>query len=210
MLSLPLPKAALLLACSKYRPEPPIIACVMDEQVQRQLSLSWGITPLLMEEAHSTDALIEMSTAAAEKAGFLQSGDLAVVTAGVPVGISGTTNMIKVHMVGDCLSMGNGVGNHSVARGVACVCRTMDEINAKFTPGCVLVVPGTTNAMLPWIRNAAAVVTEEGGMNSHAAIVALTLDKPVIVGAFSATENIKDGQMIAVDSAHGTVQSLQV
>lgn len=195
---------------SKYRPEPPIIACVMDEQVQRQLSLSWGITPLLMEEAHSTDALIEMSTAAAEKAGFLQSGDLAVVTAGVPVGISGTTNMIKVHMVGDCLCMGNGVGNHSVARGVACVCRTLDEISAKFTPGCVLVVPGTTNAMLPWIRNAAAVVTEEGGMNSHAAIVGLTLDKPVIVGAFSATENIKDGQMIAVDSAHGTVQSLQV
>ncbi len=195
---------------SKYRPEPPIIACVMDEQVQRQLSLSWGITPLLMEEAHSTDALIEMSTAAAEKAGFLQSGDLAVVTAGVPVGISGTTNMIKVHMVGDCLCMGNGVGNHSVARGVACVCRTLGEISAKFTPGCVLVVPGTTNAMLPWIRNAAAVVTEEGGMNSHAAIVGLTLDKPVIVGAFSATENIKDGQMIAVDSAHGTVQSLQI
>ena len=195
---------------SKYRPEPPIIACVMDEQVQRQLSLSWGITPLLMDEAHSTDALIEMSTAAAEKAGFLQSGDLAVVTAGVPVGISGTTNMIKVHMVGECLCMGNGVGNHSVARGTACVCRSLDEIKAKFTPDCVLVVPGTTNAMLPWIRQAAAVVTEEGGMNSHAAIVGLTLDKPVIVGAFSATENIKDGQMIAVDSAHGTVQSLQV
>ncbi len=195
---------------SKYRPQTPIIACVMDEQVQRQLSLSWGITPLMMEEAHSTDALIEMSVATAEKAGYLQSGDLAVVTAGVPVGISGTTNMIKVHMVGDCLCMGSGVGNQGVARGNACVCRTADEIAAKFTPGCVLVVPGTNNDMLPWIREAAAIVTVEGGVNSHAAIVGLTLDKPVIVGAFSATENIKDGQLVAVDSAHGTVQSLQL
>ena len=194
---------------SKYRPQTPIIACVMDKQVQRQLALSWGITPLMMEEAHSTDALIDMSVATAEKAGYLHSGDLAVVTAGVPVGISGTTNMIKVHMVGDCLCMGSGVGNHSVARGTACVCRTSEEIAAKFTPGCVLVVPGTNNDMLPWIREAAAVVTVEGGLNSHAAIVGLTLDKPVIVGAFSATENIKDGQLIAVDSAHGTVQSLQ-
>ncbi len=195
---------------SKYRPQPPVIACVMDPQVQRQLSLSWGITPLLMEEAHSTDALIEMSVATAERAGYLQSGDLAVVTAGVPVGISGTTNMIKVHMVGDCLCMGTGVGSHSVARGRACVCRDASELEAKFVPGCVLVVPGTTNSMLPWIREASAVVTVEGGLNSHAAIVGLTLGKPVIVGAFSATENIKDGQMIAVDSAHGTVQSLQV
>ena len=195
---------------SKYRPEPPIIACVMDEQVQRQLALSWGITPLLMEEATSTDALIEMSVATAEKAGYLQSGDLAVVTAGVPVGISGTTNMIKVHMVGDCLCMGSGVGTHRVARGNACVCRSLEEVRAKFTPGCVLVVPGTNNDMLPFIREAAAVVTVEAGTNSHAAIIGLALEKPVIVGAVSATENIKDGQLVAVDSAHGTVQSLQV
>ncbi len=194
---------------SKYRPQPPIIACVMDDQVQRQLSLSWGITPLRMEEARSTDELIEMSTATAEKYGFLQSGDVAVVTAGVPVGISGTTNMIKVHMMGECLCMGNGVGNQRVARGRACVCHNIDEIRAKFTPGCMLVVPGTTNEMMPWLREAAGIVTVEGGRNSHAAIVGLTLDKPVIVGAISATENIKDGQLIAVDSAHGTVQSLQ-
>ena len=89
---------------SKYRPKQPIIACVMDEQVQRQLSLSWGITSLLMGPAHSTDELIEMSTALAEKNGYLHNGELAVVTAGVPVGVSGTTNMIKIHMVGNCLA----------------------------------------------------------------------------------------------------------
>ena len=62
--------------------------------MQRQLSLSWGITPLMMSLAHSTDELIEMSTALAKENGYLHNGELAVVTAGVPVGVSGTTNMI--------------------------------------------------------------------------------------------------------------------
>ena len=98
---------------SKYRPTQPIIACVMNEQVQRQLSLSWGITSLLMGPAKSTDELIEMSTALAQKNGYLHNGELAVVTAGVPVGVSGTTNMIKIHMVGNCLSTGVGVGREN-------------------------------------------------------------------------------------------------
>ena len=95
---------------SKYRPEQPIIAFVMRPQVQRQLSLSWGITPLLMPLAHSTDELIEVSTSLAEKYGYIHNGELAVVTAGVPVGVSGTTNMVKIHMVGNCLASGVGVG----------------------------------------------------------------------------------------------------
>ena len=196
---------------SKYRPKQPIIACVMDEQVQRQLSLSWGITSLLMGPAHSTDELIEMSTALAEKNGYLHNGELAVVTAGVPVGVSGTTNMIKIHMVGNCLATGVGVGpeNNDVASGKACVCRTMDEVRAKFKPGMVLVVPSTSNEMLSFVRDAAALVVEEPGLNSHAAIAGKALLKPTVVGAAGATSHIRDGLMVAVDCAHGSVQRLQ-
>ena len=198
---------------SKYRPTQPIIACVMDEQVQRQLSLSWGITSLLMGPAKSTDELIEMSTALAQKNGYLHNGELAVVTAGVPVGVSGTTNMIKIHMVGNCLSTGVGVGRENAdltsASGKACVCRTLDEVRAKFKPGMVLVVPSTTNEMLEYVRDAAALVVEEAGMNSHAAIAGKALLKPTVVGAAGATSHIRDGLMIAVDCAHGSVQRLQ-
>ena len=196
---------------SKYRPKQPIIACVMDEQVQRQLSLSWGITSLLMGPAHSTDELIEMSTALAQKNGYLHNGELAVVTAGVPVGVSGTTNMIKIHMVGNCLATGVGVGpeNNDVASGKACVCRTMDEVRAKFKPGMVLVVPSTSNEMLSFVRDAAALVVEEPGLNSHAAIAGKALLKPTVVGAAGATSHIRDGLMVAVDCAHGSVQRLQ-
>ena len=196
---------------SKYRPQQPIIACVMREQVQRQLSLSWGITPLMMSLAHSTDELIEMSTALAKENGYLHNGELAVVTAGVPVGVSGTTNMIKIHMVGNCLATGVGVGpeNNDVASGKACVCRTMDEVRAKFKPGMVLVVPSTSNEMLSYVRDAAALVVEEAGLNSHAAIAGKALLKPTIVGAVGATAHIRDGLMVAVDCAHGSVQRLQ-
>ncbi len=196
---------------SKYRPQQPIIACVMREQVQRQLSLSWGITPLMMSLAHSTDELIEMSTALAKENGYLHNGELTVVTAGVPVGVSGTTNMIKIHMVGNCLATGVGVGpeNNDVASGKACVCRTMDEVRAKFKPGMVLVVPSTSNEMLSFVRDAAALVVEEPGLNSHAAIAGKALLKPTVVGAAGATSHIRDGLMVAVDCAHGSVQRLQ-
>ena len=198
---------------SKYRPEQPIIACVMKEQVQRQLALSWGITPLMMPLAHSTDELIEMSTSLAKENGYLHYGELAVVTAGVPVGVSGTTNMIKIHMVGNCLATGVGVGRGKTdlvsASGKACVCRTLEEVKAKFRPGMVLVVPSTTNEMLGYVRDAAALVVEEPGLNSHAAIVGNSLLKPTIVGAAGACSHIRDGLDIAVDCAHGSVQRLQ-
>ena len=196
---------------SKYRPQQPIIACVMKEQVQRQLALSWGITPLMMPLAHSTDELIEMSTSLAKENGYLHNGELAVVTAGVPVGVSGTTNMIKIHMVGNCLATGVGVGpeNNDVASGKACVCRTLEEVRAKFKPGMVLVVPSTSNEMLSFVRDAAALVVEEPGLNSHAAIAGKALLKPTVVGAAGATSHIRDGLMVAVDCAHGSVQCLQ-
>ena len=198
---------------SKYRPSQPIIACVMDEQVQRQLSISWGITPLMMDLATSTDELIEKSTTLAKEHGYLHDGELAVVTAGVPVGVSGTTNMIKIHMIGNCLATGVGVGPEGAAlanaTGKACVCRTIEEIRTKFKPGMVLVVPSTSNEMLSYVRDAAALVVEEAGLNSHAAIAGKALLKPTIVGAVGATAHIRDGLMIAVDCAHGSVQRLQ-
>ena len=198
---------------SKYRPAQPIIACVMNEQVQRQLAISWGITPLMMALAHSTDELIEMSTALAKENGYLHDGELAVVTAGVPVGVSGTTNMIKIHMIGNCLATGVGIGPEGAvmanATGKACVCHNLDELRAKFKPGMVLVVPSTSNEMLSYVRDAAAIVVEEPGLNSHAAIAGKALLKPTIVGAAGATSHIRDGLMIAVDCAHGSVQRLQ-
>ncbi len=192
---------------SQFHPGTPIIACVVEETVRRQLALSWGITPLQMPYARNTDELISMATEVAQKAGLIKAGDVVVLTAGLPVGVPGTTNMIKVHLVGDSLLTGVGVGTRTVT-GPLCVCRTPDEVRQKFHPGDVLVVPFTTNDMLDAMRQSAAIIAEEAGANSHAATVGLTLDKPVITGAAYATRVLPDGIKVAVDCARGTVRRL--
>ena len=79
---------------------------------------------------------------------------------------------------------------------------------AGLRPGQILVVPFTTNDALPFMKEAAGIITEEAGMNSHSAIVGLTLGKAVIVGATNATRTLKDGMMISMDCARGLVQAM--
>lgn len=84
---------------SRYRPECDIISCATTEKVCRQLSLSWGVTPLVIKEEKEVFDLFDKAIMAAEKIGLLHKGDLTVITSGVPIGFSGTTNMIKVQIV---------------------------------------------------------------------------------------------------------------
>jgi pyruvate kinase len=84
---------------SKYRPQSPIIGGSLSEKVCRQLNLSWGVTPLLLEEKQNADELFEHALERARAAGLAQEGDTVVLIAGVPVGIAGTTNLIKAHIV---------------------------------------------------------------------------------------------------------------
>ena len=192
---------------SRFRPSTTVVALLLDPQVQRQMALYWGVEPITMPFASSTDELVDFAVQAAEEAGIVKQGDLVVVTAGVPVGVSGTTNMIRVCQVGGALLNGIGVGNQK-ASGPLCVCRTLDDVAEKFHAGDVLVVPYTNNDQLPYIRQAAAVISEEASTDSHTATVGLTLDKPVIVGAANATRRLQDGTMVSVDCVRGVVQTL--
>ena len=112
---------------SKFRPYYPIVGCTTEENVWRQLNLSWGVVPMLIEEVEDTDALFEAAVEAAERTGLVKSGDLVVITAGVPLGISGTTNMMKVHVVGHVLLTGEGVTEQVVSARL-CVCKHLESI----------------------------------------------------------------------------------
>ena len=191
----------------RYRTSTPVGALLLDPQVRRQMNLYWGVAPIMMPYAGSTDELVDFAVQAAEDAGLVKQGDIVVVTAGVPVGVAGTTNMIRVRQVGGSLINGMGVGGQ-MASGRLCVCRTVSEAAEKFRPGNVLVVPYTNNDFLPYIREAAAVICEEGSTEGHAATVGLTLDKAVIVGAVAATRRLEDGVLVSVDCARGVVQTL--
>ena len=191
---------------SKHRPPCPIIGCSPDKKVVRQLNLSWGVYPLLIPEKTSTDELFECSTKAAEAAGLIQSGDLTVITAGVPIGVSGTTNLLKVHLTGNILVSGKGIGETKVCSKM-CVGKTEEQIAEEFESGDIIVVPQTSNRLLQFMRKARAIITEAEGVNSHAAIVGMTLGIPVIVGCKNATHILKNGTTVVVDAEKGIVYS---
>ena len=84
---------------SKYRPTCPIISCTPSQRVCRQMNLSWGVMPLMIQEETNSDELLQHAVDSAKKAGYIHTGDMVVITAGLPLGISGTTNLMKVDKV---------------------------------------------------------------------------------------------------------------
>ena len=140
----------------------------------------------------------------AEKAGLVKSGELVAITAGVPLGVSGTTNMMKVHVVGHVLVTGRGVTKKKVCARL-CVCADLAQAQKEFRDGDILVAEQTSNEMLPLLRRAGGIITEQNGMNSHGAIVGLSLDLPVLVGAAGAVSLLHTGAVVTLDGERGVV-----
>lgn len=193
-------------AISKYRPEVPVIAATYDEDVRRSLALTWGVESVITEMVKSTDAVIESAISTAFREEKVSEGDLIVITAGIPAGVSGTTNMIKVHTVGNVLTRGLGLGKKSVC-GKAVIGSTVDELEDRFEDGDILVARQTEVDMIEYMKRASAIIVEEGGLTSHAAIVALSLEIPTIIGAKEATVKIKKGEIVTVDPNSGLIYS---
>lgn len=189
---------------SKYRPECPVIGCTTSEKVYRQLAMSWGVIPVLFEEKQSSDELFEHAVEKAVETGIVTSGDLVVLTAGLPIGIPGMTNILKVHIVGDVLTQGIGINQKSVV-GTLCVCHNEEEALTTFSGGEILVIPETSNKLMSILRRAVGIITEKGDATSHAAIVGLSLDIPVICGAEHATEILRSGTTVKMDASTGMV-----
>ncbi|SNS90162.1 pyruvate kinase [Anaerovirgula multivorans] len=191
---------------AKFRPKAPIIAATTKESVRRRLSLVWGVYSVITEELQSTDDIIELSVQRALEQGMIQRGELIVITAGVPVGVAGTTNLIKAHIVGDILLSGTGIGKKSATGRVVVLDATKEDGNG-LKEGDVLVTQFTDKDLMPYIEMAGAIVTEEGGLTSHAAIVGLNLGKPTVVGAELATKKLKNGDIVTVDANTGLIYS---
>lgn len=189
---------------SKFRPNCPIIACTTNEKVRRQLNLSWGVTPLCINEEKNTDDLFEHAVDAGLKAGLIHDGELVVMTAGVPLGISGTTNLMKVHVVGHILVTGAGITQRQCCAEL-CVAHTAKDAEKNFRDGCILVMKQTDNSLLSYVRKASGLIIEESDPNGHGAIAAMTLDIPAIIGAKNATDILKSGAVVTLDADRGVV-----
>ncbi|MCY8517701.1 pyruvate kinase [Bacillus atrophaeus] len=188
---------------SKYRPQAPIVAVTVNESISRKLALVFGVFPESGQNATSTDQMLDDAVQKSLNSGIVKHGDLIVITAG-SVGESGTTNLMKVYTVGDIIAKGQGIGRKS-AYGPVVVAQNAKEAEQKMTEGAVLVTTSTDRDMITALEKASALITEEGGLTSHAAVVGLSLGVPVIVGLENATSILADGQDITVDAARGAV-----
>lgn len=188
---------------ARHRPKPPIVAATPLSRVARQLNVVWGVRPVLVTGTQNTDEMIEETLAAAIRSGVVESGSLVVMTAGVPVGVTGTTNMLQVLTIGDVLVQGIGIGKKNV-KGVARVARRPEAL-ANFEAGEILVVPEVTRAWMPYVERAGGLIVEQGGLTSFGAVVAIDLGLPAVVGAKGALAAIADRSVVTIDVRTGRV-----
>lgn len=189
---------------SKYRPSAKIIALTFSESQARKLVLAWGVAPFVVEKPASTDEMMSLAGTVAKESGYAQDGDTIIISAGVPVGEKGTTNLMKIQVIGEKLVSGSGIGEKSVVGHAVVVDNAADAV-ANVKANSVLVVKSTDNDYNEAIKNAAAVVVEKGGLTSHAAVLGVENGTPVVVGAENATSSIENGQLVTVDARRGIV-----
>ncbi|ACB84146.1 pyruvate kinase [Natranaerobius thermophilus] len=188
---------------AKYKPKAPIVAVTPIEKVARRLSLSWGVYPITCDPSETTDEMFQEAIQTALITQYISEGDLIVITAGIPVGVSGTTNLIRVHTVGEILVSGAGIGKKPATGKVVKVEDSNDL--SKISSGDIVVLRGTTDEMVPHLAQVSGLVAEEGGYTSPSAIVGLDLGLPVIVGAEGALEKLADGDQVTIDPLRGFV-----
>lgn len=189
---------------SKYRPDADILAVTFDEHTKRSLMVNWGVYPTVAEKPTTTDDMFDLAAQKAVDLGFAKEGDLILITAGVPVGERGTTNVMKVQMIGSKLLQAQGIGESTVVAH-AVVAKNAEEAIKKAKDGMVLVVPTTDKDYMPAIEKASALIVEDGGLTSHAAVVGIAQDIPVVVGANGAISTVVDGELVTVDPRRGIV-----
>ncbi|KGK87332.1 pyruvate kinase [Clostridium sp. HMP27] len=194
---------------SKYRPSCPIIAVTPSVSVARKLSLNFGVFPILTNQVESTDELIDASVDISVKSGYVKSGDLVVIAAGIPVSLSGTTNMLKVHVIGDILVQGRGAGNIPGFGNVKVVKNPREAVEVA-EKGDILVVRDSDIEYISVLDRISGIITEKGGLTSHLAIQCITNEVPIITGAGGATEILKNGAYITMDVKRGIVYNGKV
>lgn len=191
---------------SKYKPKARIIAVTPRERVAFKLALIWGVSPLFCPPSETTDEMFRVASDTALNAGLIEDGDMIVITAGVPVGISGTTNLLRIFTVGKILIRGSGIGKKAVT-GSVFVASEAEEADdpADLEEGQILVLRSMEQCYLPAAKKASAIIAEEEGFTSPTAIVGINLGIPVIIGAKKATEILRKGDLVTVDTVRGIV-----
>jgi pyruvate kinase len=189
---------------SKYRPNAFIIGVSSDIKMVRKMKLIWGVYPIICSRTNNIEEMVLEAISRSSATKLINEGDLIVITAGVPIGATGTTNMVRVHVVGNILLRGIGVG-HTSFTGQVCIANTLKDFKEKMKPGSIVVARRIDEESAKYTTDAGALIVEEGGLTSNAVILGINFGIPVVIGVEGAVETLKDGLVITVDAERGLV-----
>jgi pyruvate kinase len=170
----------------------------------RELALVWGVVPILEDQPESDTAAVNLAIMGSISRGIVREGELLVITAGFPMGTPGTTNMLQLQVAGRILV--NGIPYlKKEATGRIVKALTSAEALEKTREGDILVVRGTDKEYIPAVKKCAGLITEQSGLTSHPAILALEMRLPCVLGAQNAMEVLEDGMTVTIDGERGIV-----
>ncbi|EFV02098.1 pyruvate kinase [Pseudoramibacter alactolyticus ATCC 23263] len=187
---------------SKYRPDCLIAAVSDNMKTVRRCCLQWGVYCIYIPKITEIEDLVSDVNRILEVMGIVKVGDLVIASAGLPFGIQGNTNTIRVRTVGNAILSGMGVGDRMVTGFARFV--TPDTLD-DFNEGDIVVTRVITPGIYGAIEKAAAVITSETGFNTEADHVAKDYGIPVIKGVQKATSVIEEGKLITVDPLNGMI-----
>lgn len=190
---------------SRFRPACPVIATASSEKVVRQLRLSWGILPYLVDGVNDTDEVFELGKHVAVKSGIVKEGDVIVISAGTPVGISGTTNTLRIVSVGDYILQGEGKGNEKACAEVLNLSTLEKDCLINRGEKYILVAKNVEEEHLPLLDNVAGIVVEANQMSRFLEAWVKEKNVPVIYNCKNAVSLLSTGKSILMDPQTGII-----
>ncbi len=191
---------------ARFRPEMPIIALTASLKTYNQLAFNWGVCPVERANVTKSSEALEVTSAFAQKRGIVQFGDLVVVTAGTPFGVSGTTNMMVVESIGEVLVRGDASHGKKIDGQVQIVLKPDMTAN---TTGKIVVLSKFNKTYIPVVKGAKAIILQNHPEDEESEELALETAKelgmPILVRADGALSRLQDDQTITIDPEKGTV-----
>lgn len=193
---------------SRLRPSIPIVAMTSNEKCYHQMAFSWGVIPYLSQECKKIKEAFEIISSFALEKKIVRYGDLVILTAGSPFGISGTTNMMIVESIGDVLVRGF-VGTGSRVHGNIVMVLTPESIMPYSVRNQIIVIHRCDESYIPLMKESLGIILHNHINDIESEKFALEkaaqINKPLIVRADGANQILKEGGLVTLDPAHALI-----
>lgn len=192
-----------------FRPKVPVIAVTPSPMVQRQLCLYWGIQSLLTRRLSNTDEVVTDAIDVTRQHGFVGEGDTVVLTAGVVGSVRSATNLMMVRSIEHVIARGTGLGQREVAGNLKRLRLPINDDQVQFSSQDILFADFIDGSCIGLLQRVGGIVTREGDLDGPAAMAAVELGIPAIVGVGADFDNLTEGLRVIMDTTSGQVMRWQ-